>query len=582
VKTVRRKEREIIFQLLFEDRNCFVQDGESINICLILDILKKNKVPLVYLRQLAHAKFPSFFQSQQFLSAYEGEKKDLSLQKEAYVEVKRRFSHAGIEDIFIKSIGFFPYKSDNLDILVRKTKINEARKLLREMGYIELKNVEEPYKYFFRKFNGGKSISAIHLHEKVAWINPFHNEDLLWERYKKSPWDEFISIPSIEDSIVIITAHWFYEDKNLKLRDLVNIYNLLKTKKIDWEKVRTTAQNAGWSDGLNLCFLIYAKLFNLLLPKTTNLIPEDVLSSAKQDLPFNSSLFLSKFNKNAQVDFPIFFSKLRCKLLHYKKTVKDKSQERFYLKIKELFLLTKFAFQVKFPALNYQPSFLISFSGVDGSGKTTHAQLLKNCFDICGIRSVYVWSRVGSSSVLKLFSNFVKYILRLVKKDKFGQPIATSLDNKAHIKLLKNPFFRFIYLSILLTEMACQYFLRIKLPLMFKKVVICDRYVFDTLAEIYCRFYDSQQDIESLPTKILRALTPCPDIAYFLDAPYDVAYNRKDENGMNHCQIKKQIVLYREMAELFKLDVKDTRMVFRDVTNQISYEVLNKYYEQFQ
>ena len=573
-----QRAQQFVLDLMFRDRDCSEPNAEDINVSAVLDILRKNKIPLVHLFPSTGRKFPVLTETKEFVKEYEQEKAELDLQRNEYLRVKNRFHLAGIEDVLIKSTGHFPHKGDNLDVLVKKTKISTARKLLGEMGYVELRNMEEPYKYLFRKFDRGRSVSAVHLHEKIAWITPFHDEDLLWERYRKSPCDDSIDIPSIEDSMLIITAHWFYENKDLKLCDLANIYSLLEAGTIDWEKMRAVARRLGWIDGFNLCTLIYVELFKQVSPKTTNLMPETVLTRAKEELPLCSCLFLNKLERDAPLVFPLRFSKVHCKLLHYKQAIRDKSEKGFYPKAKRLLLLTKYAIQVK-SKRGYQPPFLVSFSGMDGSGKTTHARSLQKCFNACGIRNVYVWSRVGSSNTLKLLSRF-KRLLPLEGKDKSRQSIAYAIRNNHRSR--KTSLLRLVYVTILLTEMTLQYFLRVKLPLLRNKVVICDRYVFDTIAEVYCRSYSSPKDIDKkLPTKILRALTPRSDIAYLLEIPYDVACKEKEDNRMDCGQISRQIALYHEMAGSFRLDIMDARTDFRDLSTRVSYEVLKRYYRRF-
>jgi thymidylate kinase len=575
-----QRAQQFVLDLLFRDRNCSKPNTEDINVSEVLDILRKNKIPLVHLFPSTGRKFSVLTETKEFVKEYEQEKAELKLQRNEYLRVKNRFRLAGIEDVLIKSAGYFPHKSDNLDVLVKKTKMSTAKKLLGEMGYVELRNMEEPYKYLFRKFDGGRSISAVHLHEKIAWITPFHDEALLWERYRKSPCDDSIDIPSIEDSMLIITAHWFYENKDLKLSDLANIYSLLEAGTIDWEKMRVIAWRFGWIDGFNLCTLIYAELFKQVLLKTTNLIPETVLTRAKQELPLFSCLFLNTLERDAPLVLPLRFSKVYCKLLHYKQIIRDKSEKGFYPKAKGLLLLTKYAIQVKLKQ-GYQPPFLVSFSGMDGSGKTTHARSLQKCFHACGIRNVYVWSRVGSSNALKLLSRF-KYLLPFEGKNKSRKSIADAIRNDINYRPRRASLLRIAYVTILLTEITLQYFLRVKLPLLRNKVVICDRYVLDAIAEVYCRSCDSPKDIDKkLPTKIIRALTPRSDIAFLLEIPYDVACKEKEENRMDCGQISRQIALYHEMARSFGLDIMNARTDFRDLSAQISYKVLKPYYKRF-
>lgn len=111
-----------------------------------------------------------------------------------YREVKDALDSEGIAGAMIKSVGLapsFPYRSDNLDVLYRPENVERIRAILCNLGYFELKNVEEPHKYLFRKFHAGRSVSAIHLHAHVGWMVSFLDEEALWQRCQVSrtiPW----------------------------------------------------------------------------------------------------------------------------------------------------------------------------------------------------------------------------------------------------------------------------------------------------------------------------------------------------------------------------------------------------------
>src|SRR5205823_442021 len=92
----------------------------------------------------------------------------------------------------------FPYTSDNIDVLVRPAQGPTAREVLRRLGYVELRNIEEPHKFLFRKFHGGRCVSAIHVHEEVAWLVGFLDDDALWERARQAPDDPAVTVPSPE------------------------------------------------------------------------------------------------------------------------------------------------------------------------------------------------------------------------------------------------------------------------------------------------------------------------------------------------------------------------------------------------
>ena len=89
----------------------------------------------------------------------------------------------------------FHYLSSNLDILVPEGCARIGRRILTDMGYVELLNVEEPRKLLFRRFAGDGSSFAFHLHEVVGWGVPFLDNGPVWSRARHPADDPDILIP---------------------------------------------------------------------------------------------------------------------------------------------------------------------------------------------------------------------------------------------------------------------------------------------------------------------------------------------------------------------------------------------------
>ena len=177
--------------------------------------------------------------------AIEGEQELAGLRAE-YKQVKETLASAGIQDVLIKSVGLapsFPYKSDNLDVLYKPQDIEQVKAILRDLGYVELKNVEEPYKYLFRKFHAGRSVSAIHVHAHVGWMVSFLDEETLWRRCQVSLDDALVTVPAADDALLITLAHYFYEDKRVALLDVLKFVHCMR-RGVDWDEVYRIARRS--------------------------------------------------------------------------------------------------------------------------------------------------------------------------------------------------------------------------------------------------------------------------------------------------------------------------------------------------
>ncbi len=555
----------------------------------VLPLLIQNKVPLISFNNEQKELCPDFFETPQFQAELKAEQTLYENFRNEWAKVREAFSKADIERMFIKSVGLFDYKSSNLDILIKQDKREVAESILKNLGYIQLHNVEEPFKTLFRKFVGGESVSVIHLHNKVAWIVPFHDENLLWERYRKSPIDDLVDIPSIEDSTLILTAHWFYEDKEITLLDIMKISSCLKEDNLDWNYMEALARKMGWIDGFYFALLLQSFIEKELYEES--LIQDSKIKEMEAALPGWMRHYLYKKVYTRDISLPFRLTKVLGKSLQYKKIVKD-STTSFSKKVYELYKVSRSTFFVVFfynlkINIRYQPPMLISISGVDGSGKSTYAEFLLDILNFCELKTHFFWSRVGSSDFLKPFSRISKTLHGFKNNKQSSGHAETFIEATQRRKDLfgKSFVLRVVGLFILLVEMLWQYFFKVRIPLWRKKVVICDRYIYDTLVDISVRYGIDLNSFEGkLFAKILTAFAPKPDMAYVLNISFEEACKRKEVDKEEFEHIKKQINLYQEVAALnglHKID-SDKSISIKDINNQMLNEILISFYKKWQ
>lgn len=540
-----------------------------------LRILRVNRIPLLMIKN-----------NETCLFHLDDFKKELMKEKAKYEEVRNeyeivreKFLNEGIENILFKSTGLspsFPYTSDNLDVLIKPYYEEKARKILEKLGYIELKNVEEPRKFLFRKFRGSESVSAIHLHTQVGWGVPFLDNNFVWNgNYRISDDDAMVTIPSPEVGLLVTCAHTFYEDKEVNLLNLLRFHQLLK-ENINWESTITQAEERGWLDGFLFALLLYSYLEEKLLGKSR--VPDTIVNYAFKKLDGFCVLYLEKIQNCHSLQIPLKIPFWFSKVLYYKKIIRDKNRrltQKFYDTIATLL----WGIQLKLK-VHSQPSMLISMSGMDGSGKTLQSKLLIKAFQQCDIRTKYVWSRCGCTTFAGIFIRSGKVLFDHFKFDK-GIKSLSEQNNKIGLRqqYLKNRFMRFFWTFIILVELTVIYNLKVRIPLLFGKVVICDRYLVDTLVEmgVYTKDENIHRGFSSI---LLRLLNPSPNISFLISVSPRIVFERKSDEFLE-VHLNKQRLLYKKLAKRFNTILINGERSFVDVSDYIVYKALAKYYSNF-
>lgn len=170
---------------------------------------------------------------------------------------------------------------------------------------------------------------------------------------------------------------------------------------------------------------------------------------------------------------------------------------------------------------------LISFSGVDGSGKSTQIENLRSALYSAGLTtSLFAfWDDVVVG--VKYREGFVHKVYKSERGiGAPGKPVNRRDKNMRgwHLTLARH----FLYLldAINLRRVVDRERRRAE-----SDVIILDRYIFDELSNLNLRNPLSRAFI-----KLVQFLVPKPDIAYLLDADPDAAYARKPEYPVDFMQ----------------------------------------------
>jgi thymidylate kinase len=258
--------------------------------------------------------------------------------------------------------------------------------------------------------------------------------------------------------------------------------------------------------------------------------------------------------------------------MHYVKTIRDRSCGPI-TRIRDLFRLTKYAFLLK-SHLRYQVPMLLTFSGIDGCGKTRYAEAFAQMFRSSELRTRYVWSRVGSARMLRPLASIGKKTLQKERTNGQMEDRSDSSESFAGVghSHVRRGFLR-LWTFIRLFELWVELTVKVRLPLFLGSVVICDRYYFDALVDLCLRF--GWTPTERALSALARAF-PRPDMAYLLKVDPESSRRRKPEEIQE--DLAGQSKIYQSFAARFEWIPKSSEGSFSDTFEDMCRDVLRFYY----
>lgn len=175
--------------------------------------------------------------------------------------------------------------------------------------------------------------------------------------------------------------------------------------------------------------------------------------------------------------------------------------------------------ELTFSPMSLQPRpVVVSFSGIDGAGKSTQIELLESSL----LQSGLTVSRFAFWDNVVFLPQFRAGVSHKVLRGELGvgapgKPVRRNDKNarKWYLTLARSPFY---LLDVLKLRRVVAHARQTNAD-----VVIFDRYIYDQLANVSGNFAGR------LYARLLLALAPRPDIAYLLDADPAAALARKPE-----------------------------------------------------
>jgi thymidylate kinase len=183
---------------------------------------------------------------------------------------------------------------------------------------------------------------------------------------------------------------------------------------------------------------------------------------------------------------------------------------------------------------------LISFSGVDGSGKSTQIENLLSALHAAGLKTTLLafWDNVVVG--VKYREGFVHKVYKSERGiGAPGKPVNRRDKNVRgwHLTLARH------FLYLLDAIHLCRVVARARKS--GADVVILDRYIYDELSNL-----NLSNPLSRVFVKFVHGFVPRPDVAYLLDADPVAAYERKPEYPVEF--MKKCRRVYFDLAVILK------------------------------
>lgn len=189
---------------------------------------------------------------------------------------------------------------------------------------------------------------------------------------------------------------------------------------------------------------------------------------------------------------------------------------------------------------------IISFLGVDGSGKTTQAVALTDYLKTQGLDAAYVWARREPYLSRMPASIFKRLVLRETGK--------SEGENYAHVKtgrtrFFKNRLLRSLWINFSLLEYLSLIHIRVLGPNKGRRVLICDRYLNDAVADFAMSCSMSLTEVDTMARGVVARAFPSVARSYFIDIDPEVGAARK-QDGTSVAYLQDRVPTYRRLAEL--------------------------------
>jgi thymidylate kinase len=218
---------------------------------------------------------------------------------------------------------------------------------------------------------------------------------------------------------------------------------------------------------------------------------------------------------------------------------------------------------------------IVTFSGLDGAGKSSQAQMLLEALRAREIDAVSEWVPVAINPSIEHAKRTVNAIASVFTRRNAGHAEAAADGIAAGIppsKMLvrRFGFVRHGWSTVVTVANAVSHW---RVYLRYRRrgaIVIFDRYALDTAVRLNTWYGDLGST--HFQAWLIRTLSPRPLRSYLLDIPGDVAYDRKPEQFSVEV-LRRQADIYRREHERFGVQLLDGQRPVEELAAEVAADV---------
>jgi thymidylate kinase len=189
---------------------------------------------------------------------------------------------------------------------------------------------------------------------------------------------------------------------------------------------------------------------------------------------------------------------------------------------------------------------VVALSGIDGSGKSSQAALLRDALERLGYEAAVEWSPFGQNPWLDHLAVPVKKLLRRTKRYAAApEPTReTGLERTSGTALReRSPMVNYLWSAVVTFANGLRQLQTIAGHTRRGRIVVYDRYALDSTVQL--RFRYGTNGGFSLQRSLIGLLAPKPVASFYLDIPPEASLDRKDDRWTLE-DLQEQARLYRD------------------------------------